>query len=175
MSMFSINSSAVTPDLAAVGGKGIEIDHHHVDGRDAVRGGLLAVVGVSAAKKNSAMHLGVEGFDAAAEHFGRASEFSYIANGDAGLAQKARRAAGGNDFDSQPCKLACKIGEPCFVIDTDESAFNRHSHLRDKKGIPVYAVAEEWEREERRKTRRGPVLGKAGTLSARVEDSLPRL
>ena len=44
---------------------------------------------------------GVEGFDAAIEHFGEAGDFGDVADGDVGIAEEAGGAAGGDQLGAE--------------------------------------------------------------------------
>ena len=89
---------------AGLGGgllEGVEVDHHHVDGLDAVRGDGGFVLVVAADVEQAAVDLGMEGLDAAVEHLGKAGEVADVLDGEAGFAQGAGGAAGGDQFDAE--------------------------------------------------------------------------
>ncbi len=58
--------------------KGVEIDHHHVDGLDAMRGHGGLVLGVAANVKQPAMHLGMQGLHAPVQHLREAGQFADV-------------------------------------------------------------------------------------------------
>ena len=76
---------------AGLGGgffEGVEIDHDHVDGLDAVLGDGGDVRGILAAMQDAAVHLGMQRLDPAVEHFREAGEFGDVFDRDAGVAQQ---------------------------------------------------------------------------------------
>ena len=74
--------------------KGVEVDHNHVDGLDAVGGDGGLVLGVATNVKKAAMDAGVQCFDAAIEHFREAGEVADVFDLEAGLTQSAGGSAG---------------------------------------------------------------------------------
>ena len=52
--------------------EGVEVHHHHVDGRNAVRGHGGFVLLVAANVEQSAMHLGMQRLHASVKHLGKA-------------------------------------------------------------------------------------------------------
>ncbi len=87
-------------DAGLLGGgfEGVEVDDDHVDGLDRVGGDRGEVIGVFADVEDAAVDLGVEGFDAAVEHFGEAGEVGDVADGEAGFAEGAGGSAGGDEL-----------------------------------------------------------------------------
>ena len=122
MSMFSMISWKAT--LGFCGGlfEGVEVDYDHVDGLDFVFGDGGYVVGVVADVEDSAVDLGVEGFDAAVEHLGEAGEVGDVADGEAGFAEGFGGAAGGDEFDVVGGEGAGEVDEACFVGDGEEGS-----------------------------------------------------
>jgi hypothetical protein len=88
---------------AGLGGgllEGVEIDHHHVDGLDAVRGDGGFVLGVAANVEQAAMDAGMQGLHAAVEHLRKAGQVADVLDRQAGLAQ--RRAVPPVEISSTP-------------------------------------------------------------------------
>ena len=82
------------------------------------------VLRVFAAMQDSAMHLGVQRFDATVQHFGEAGEFGDVFDVHSGFAQKFGGAAGGDEFDAEYGELAGEIYEAGFVGDAEKGALN---------------------------------------------------
>ena len=77
--------------LATVCLEGVEIDHHEVDGLDAVCLRLGDVLRIVAQIEEPAVDLRMEGLDAAIENFGEAGEVGDLGDGDPLLFQERRR------------------------------------------------------------------------------------
>ena len=71
--------------------------------------------GVAADVEESAVDAGVQGFDAAVEHFGEAGEVADVLYGQPGFAEGARGAAGGDELDAEACENFGEINEAGFV------------------------------------------------------------
>ena len=56
------------------------------------------VFGVGAHGQNAAGDLGMDGLDAAIQHLGKSGDLADVGDGDAGLAQQAGGAAGGDEL-----------------------------------------------------------------------------
>ena len=100
----------------------VQVDHDQVDRRDVVRGHLRAMLRQVAAAEDAAVDLRDQGFDAAVEDFREAGVLGDFLHGDRGFAQRAGRAAGGQDF--HPVRRQC-LGEreqPGLVGDRDQGA-----------------------------------------------------
>jgi len=104
----------------------VEIDDHQVDGRDAVFGRLLLVLGKIAAEEEAAVDFGVQSFDAAAEHFWPAGELGNIADGEASFAEELGGAASGEDLDAESGEPVGKVHDSRFVENADERALHCH-------------------------------------------------
>ena len=102
--------------------KRVEIDDHHIDGLDAVRGHSGFVLGVAANVEQAAVNPGVQRFDAAVEHLGEAGEFADVLDGEAGLAQGRGGAAGGDKFDAESGERAGKLHKAGLVGDAEQGA-----------------------------------------------------
>ncbi len=104
--------------------EGVEIDDHHVDGLDAVRGDGGFVLGIAANVEQAAVDLGMQGLDAAIEHLGKAGQFADV------LAPKGRPraarggAAGGDQFDAEAGQNAGKVDQAGLVGNAQQGAPN---------------------------------------------------
>ena len=78
------------------GFKRIKVHHQHVDGVNALLGQGLHVGGHIAPRQQTAVHVGMQRFDAAIEHFGKTRAFGDLGHGQAGLGQQACGTAGGD-------------------------------------------------------------------------------
>ena len=87
------------------------------------------VIGVGANGENAAVNLGVEGLEPAVEHFGEARNFGNVSDGQSGLAQKPRRAAGGDDFRAERNQRAGKLNDSFFISDTNEDTHLPHDNM----------------------------------------------
>jgi hypothetical protein len=92
--------------------EGIEVHHHQVDRRDAVLRHHRQVLGQVAPTKDAAMHLGVQGLDAAVEHLGEAGVVGNIGDLQAGIAQQLGGAAGGQQLDPSWARPRAKSTAP---------------------------------------------------------------
>jgi len=66
--------------------------------------------------------LGVQGLDAAVEHLGEAGEFAYVLHSQAGFAQSAGGAAGGDELDVVPGEGLGEGDEAGLVGDAEQGA-----------------------------------------------------
>ena len=103
---------------AGLGGgllEGVEVDDDHVDGLDRVLGDGGLVFGVAADVEQAAVHLGVEGLDAAVEHLGKAGEVADVLDGEAGIAKRAGGAAGRDEFDAEAGQCLGKLHQARLI------------------------------------------------------------
>ena len=105
--------------IAGAGGYGllewIEIDCNQIDRADFVCVHRSLVFGIVAYRKQAAMHLGVQRFDPAVHHFGKAGQVGNIAHRQAGLADQAVGATGRDQFNPGLGQPAGEIGHAGFV------------------------------------------------------------
>ena len=80
------------------------------------------MLGFAADVEQAAVDLGMEGFDAAVEHFGEAGEFADVFDGEAGFAEGAGGAAGRDQFDAVAGERLGEVDEAGFVGDAEEGA-----------------------------------------------------
>jgi hypothetical protein len=100
--------------------KRVQVDHQQVDGVDAVVFERRHVLGQVAAGQQAAMHLGVQGFDAAIEHFGETGDLGHFGHGQAFIGQQLGGAAGGQQLDAQGVQGLGEFNDAGFVGDGNE-------------------------------------------------------
>ncbi len=76
----------------------VEVDHHQVDGFNAVGRHLLLVAGQVPASQDAAMDLGVQSLDPAIQHLGEAGELRDLHYGDTIVPQELGGTSGGENF-----------------------------------------------------------------------------
>ena len=104
----------------------VEIHHHEVDAADVVRGDRVHVFRKVAAREDAAMHLGVQGLDAAVEHLREAGVLGDVGDREAGFAQHAGGAAGRQQLDAERGEFAGEIEHAAFVGNTDQGLGDFH-------------------------------------------------
>ena len=104
--------------------EGVEIDHDHVDGLDAVLGYGGGVRGKVAAVENASVNFGMQRLDAAIEHFGEAGEIGDVLDGNAGVAQEFGGASGGDEFDVECGELAGEIDQSGLIGDAENGTLD---------------------------------------------------
>ena len=114
MSMFSIDVFELHARLGGGLLEGVEIDHDHVDGLDAVLADGGAMLLLAADVQDAAVHLGMKRLHPAVEHLGEAGEIGDIFHRDAGIAQQLGGAAGGDQFDSKLMQFPGKLHRARF-------------------------------------------------------------
>ena len=100
--------------------EGVEVDDDEVNRRDVVFV-HHRVVG-AATTEDAAVDFRMQGFDAPGHDFGEGGVLADVFDGNAGIAQRLRRAAGGEDFDATGDEAGGKFDEAAFVGYADERA-----------------------------------------------------
>ena len=100
----------------------IEIDHHKIDRLDAMRAHRLHVGGVVADGEQAAMDSGMECFDAAVHHLGKAGDLRHFGHVEPGRDQCQARAAGRNDFDAVIGERPRELDQAGLVGNGNEGA-----------------------------------------------------
>ena len=100
--------------------EGIEVDHQQVDGVDAVRLQGRHVLGHIATRQQAAVHLGVQGLDAAVQHFGKGGDFGHLGHRQALFGQQLGGAAGGDELDAQRVQGLGKVDDAGLVGNGNE-------------------------------------------------------
>ena len=102
------------------GFKGVQVDHQKVNGVYAVRLQSLHVRGQIAAGQQAPMHHGVQSFDAAIEHLGKAGDIGHLAHGQALVAQQLRGATGGDQAHAQSVQSMGEFGDAALIGDRNQ-------------------------------------------------------
>ena len=104
-------------DAGLCGGflEGVEVDHDHVDGLNAVSGYGGFVLGVAADVQQTSVNEGVQCLYASVEHLGKSGEVANVFHGQASFAEGAGGTAGGDEFHAEAGKRFCKLNEPGFI------------------------------------------------------------
>ena len=100
----------------------VKVDHHHVDGRDAVGADGRHVLRVAAHGEDAAGDFGVHRLHAAIQHFRESGDIADVRHGDSGVADQAGRAARGDQFRAHSGERGGEFDDACFVGDADEYA-----------------------------------------------------
>ena len=107
------------PSRHAVAGnclfESVKIHHDEINGGDTVRGGLRDVLRKITTKEQTAVDQGMQCLHPPVEHLGKSGVCGNVGHGKAGLAQRRRRAAGGQNFHTVPGQAAGKVNKPGFV------------------------------------------------------------
>jgi len=102
--------------------EGVEVDDNHIDGQNAVLGYRGFVLGFAANVEQAAVDAGVEGLNPAIEHFGEAGQFADVLDLQAGFAEGAGGAAGGDELDAEAGEHLGEGDEAGFIGDAEEGA-----------------------------------------------------
>ncbi len=105
--------------------EGIEVDDDHVDGLDSVRGDGGFVLGVATNVEQASVDARVQRFYASVEHLGKAGEIADVLYGQPSLAQRACRAAGGDQLDAEAGENFGQINEAGFVGHAEQCPADR--------------------------------------------------
>lgn len=70
------------------------------------------------------MNFRMQGFHAAVEHFGETGIVGDFNHGNARTGKQLRRAAGGEDFDTELVQVLGKFNRACLVGQADQGAFD---------------------------------------------------
>ena len=112
----------------------IEIDHEDVNGADRMLLHLGNVLEVAATAQQSTVDFGMQRLDPPVQNFWRTGVGCDIGDGEAGVPQDLRGAAGGEDFPTQGCQPSGQVHDSHLVRDADQCAFQpghpRASHDR---------------------------------------------
>jgi hypothetical protein len=92
--------------------EGVQVDHHHVDLRDAVLFQLGHVLREIAARQDAAVHFRVQGLDAAVEHFRETGVVGDFGHRHAIVLQQLGGAAGGQDVHAERGQARAKSSTP---------------------------------------------------------------
>ena len=110
----------------------IQIDADQINGRDVFARNGAQMFGLIAARQKPAVNGGVQSFDAAIHHFGKAGHLGDIGHGQPGLAQGTGGAAGRENLKTQLDQTRRERGETVLVGNGKQSAFgHRYSNGSD--------------------------------------------
>jgi hypothetical protein len=115
--------------------KGIEVDHHEVNRRDAVLG-HDRIVDCRAWASSAAVDLRMQRLHAAVHDLGEAGVVRNVADGDAVRREEPRRAAGGENLDFAARESLGEFDESGLVGDRQECAADGDVHLARKAELP---------------------------------------
>jgi hypothetical protein len=85
------------------------------------------VLGHIAARQQAAVHLGVQGLDAAVEHLGERRDLGHFGHGKASFGQQLGGAAGGDQGHAQTVQGLGQFDDAGLVGDGDECAHGKGS------------------------------------------------
>ena len=100
--------------------EGVEVDADQVDRLDPLALQGRHVLGVVAPRQQRRVQARVQGLHPAAEDLLLAGELGDVGDLEAGLAQRRRGAAGGEDLDAELGEAAGEVGDPGLVGDRDQ-------------------------------------------------------
>ena len=100
----------------------IEVDDHEVDRRDPVRRQRVGVSGDVAPREDAAVHLRMQRLHAPVEHLRKARHVADVEHREAGVAQRARGPAGGDELPPERGQPAGEVDESGLVGDGEEGA-----------------------------------------------------
>ncbi len=112
----------------------IQVHHQQVDGRDAVLGQRRHVFGQVAAGQDAAVHLRVQGLDAAVEHFREAGVVGHFRHGQAGLGEQLGGAAGGEELDARAVQRTGKVDDAGLVGNGKQSLLDHGGNAVRRMG-----------------------------------------
>ena len=104
-------------------GERIEVDDHQVDQADAVAGDRAEVVGTVAPRQDAAVDLGVSVLTRPSIISGKPVTSETLVT-EAGVGQRPRRAAGGDELEPAIDQPACQVDEPGFVRDAQQGSWH---------------------------------------------------
>ena len=116
----------------------IEIDDDEIDRRNAVLGERLPVRRQVASRQDAAVHLRVQGLDAAVEHLRKPGVRSDLRDRQPRIGERARRAPGRKQAHAQRMQPAREVDQPGLVRNRQQRLSNwRDVQLKRAAGGPV--------------------------------------
>ena len=100
--------------------EGVEVHHQQVDGLDAVFLQRCHVLGNVAAGQQASVHLGVQGLDAAVQHFRELGDFGDFGHGQALVGQQLGRAASRQQLHAHGVQGLRKFNDAGLVRDGEQ-------------------------------------------------------
>ena len=80
---------------------------------------MKGIVGIVASRQQAAVHVGVQGLDAAVADLGKARHVADVDNLDPAVGEQFHRAARGHHLPAQGTQALGEINNTRFVADTD--------------------------------------------------------
>ena len=115
--------NGVFEGAVGVGHRGLEriqVDDEQVNGANAIRLQRLHVLGHVTARQQTPVYHRVQGFHAAIQHLGKASDIGHFTHGQAGLRKQFGGPAGGDQANAQTMQGLREFDNASFVRDRDE-------------------------------------------------------
>ena len=109
-----------TAGLGDRGFKRVKIHHQQINGVNAVRLQRGHVLGQIAPRQQAAVDLGVQGLDAAVQHFRKAGQLGHFGHRQALLGQQLGGAAGGDELHAQGVQAAGQFDDTGLVGDGEQ-------------------------------------------------------
>jgi hypothetical protein len=103
----------------------VQVHYQEIDRLDAVLGHRLPVLGIAADRQQAAMHLGMQGLDAAVHHLGEAGKVRHVRDLQPRFGDRLGGTAGGDQFDTMRRKRARKFDQPGLVGNGQQSPGDR--------------------------------------------------
>ena len=100
--------------------EGIEVDHHHVDGRNSLLRHFGDVLRVRAPAEQTAVDFGMERLDPPVQNLRRARVRRHVGDRHAGVPQGLRGPAGGKDFVALPRQSLRKLDDAGLLRHADQ-------------------------------------------------------
>ncbi len=98
--------------------KGIQVDHHHVDGHNSVFCHRLLMLLIVANVEYSAMHLGVQGLHPSIQHLGEPRQLRDVLYRNTRIPQQLGRASGGDQLYPELMQFPGKVLQPGLIGNT---------------------------------------------------------
>src|SRR4051794_3469686 len=100
--------------------EGIQVNHDHVDGLDALCGDGLNVLRIIANGQDSTVDLRMQRLDSPIENLGKAGHVRNVADSEAGIGQGFARAASGDQLDTEGSQSASQVDQAGLVADAEQ-------------------------------------------------------
>src|SRR5215469_10558884 len=101
----------------------------------------LAMICLVSNMKNAAVHFRMQGLHPPIQHLWKSSQLRDIADPQACLTQRLRRASGGDKFNAQRCKLLRKRNQAGLIGDAQQGAAHLLDAARNSAGSHVCPVS----------------------------------
>ena len=118
----------------------VEVHYYHVDHWDLMFGQGGHVFWLGTHGEDAGGYAGVDGFDAAVEHFWKTGEVADVGGGETGFAQELCGASGRDEFNAQGGEAAGEVCESGLVGDAQESALDGSHALSVSVTLEVWHI-----------------------------------